>query len=69
MKVYICEGIVHTAAAAAAAAAAKLAVWGYEVCPAQQTTGATRTTTPRVIVSLYHVHQRRKGLKEGENRF
>ena len=32
-------------------------------------TDTTRTTTPRVIVSLYHFHHRRKGLHECENRW
>ena len=38
----------------------------YVVYPAQHT--HTATTTPRVLVSLCHVHLRRKGLQEAENR-
>ena len=52
-------GIVHTAAAA------ELVVWGYEVNPARQT---QQGPPHRVIESLDHVHQRRKGLQEGEVR-
>ena len=58
LELYV--GIVHRTAAAV-----ELVVWVYEVYPVQKT---TRATIPSVIESLHHVHQRRKGLEEGEDR-
>ena len=56
----MCVEIVRTAAAA------ELVVWAYEVYPARETQPGPPHRESMVF--LYHVHQRKKCLQEGENR-